>query len=73
MEHPEITRMNDHGFLGTSSEEEHLDNCEKCDRELYRGDEVIEFNDKKFCNEDCLIEAISDNPETFGAETTKLS
>lgn len=73
MEHPDITKVNQDGFLGSQSEANHIENCAKCDNPLYRGEKVIEFDDHVFCDQDCLTEAFTDNPKSFGAETIELN
>lgn len=73
LEHPTIEKMNRDGYLGTIEQDNTIETCESCDAPLKRGSTVVEFQDHLFCDADCLTEAFSENPKTFGMETTKLS
>lgn len=71
MEHPDITRMNRRGYLGTAHEESHLYDCKNCDAELHRGNTIIEYYGEPFCNTDCLTESFADDPFQYGIEQTE--
>lgn len=73
LEHPMIEEINRNGFLGTIEEENTIEICKGCDGALKRGDTVVEFYDRLYCDEDCLTEAFCNNPSIFGMEKRELS
>ena len=44
--------------FGHEETERPLMNCYYCDEELYGGDEVVIYDKKTFCSEECMIEHI---------------
>lgn len=73
LEHPMIEKINRDGYLGTTEEENTIELCEACDNALKRGNTVVEFDDRLFCDEVCLTEAFCNDPKVFGMETRELS
>ena len=73
LEHPAIEKINQYGYLSAQDRTPTVDVCACCDTPLKQNVSVVEFQDHLFCDTDCLTEAISENPERFGAEITELS
>ncbi|MED4261991.1 hypothetical protein [Priestia aryabhattai] len=40
------------------AQEKVLSHCEECEKELFRGNEVLQTNDGLFCSTDCLIDYV---------------
>ena len=70
MIHPDIDKMNRDGFLGNA--EECVAFCARCQEAIARGAIVFELNERTFCDEECLVEAFTDDPCAFGAEQVEL-
>lgn len=71
IEHPMVEQMTMNGYPGAISQDCEAETCESCAAHLSRGDTVVEFQDFLFCDNDCLTEAFTENPEMFGARTIK--
>lgn len=72
IEHPDITKMNRDGFLGTADEDNIIGKCYYCGEDIRRGQKIVEFYDEMFCDTECVTEAFSEDPFKFGAEKTSV-
>ncbi|WP_078598639.1 hypothetical protein [Evansella clarkii] len=72
LEHPTVERINRTGYPGETQQENVIAMC-PCGESLKDGDNAVEFQDRLFCDEECLTEAFCDNPGSFGMEKTKIS
>lgn len=73
LEHPAIEKVNQHGYLGAIEDDSSIEICECCNTVLKRGDTAVEFQEYLFCDNECLTEAFTENPEIFGVEKRKLT
>lgn len=72
IEHPDITKMNQDGYLESHEEHEVSAYCTNCGMAFKRGRKVVEFDGEPYCNKDCVCEAFTDNPEKFGMQTITI-
>ena len=73
IEHPDITKINRHGHLGTAVADRPAHTCKHCGVLLEPGIEIIKMNDHIFCDEECLTQAFIDDPMNYGAEVAELA
>lgn len=68
MEHPDITKMNQDGYLSKE-----LAKCVSCGDVLPKRLPVYLHDDDSYCSVDCIVDVVYQKPAKFGIEKTTLS
>lgn len=68
MEHPDITKMNQNGYLSKE-----LAKCASCDDALSERSPIYTHDDDLYCCVDCVVDVLYQKPAKFGIEKTTLS